>query len=228
MFSYRNQSLPATYGLIILLVAVFVIETLIGGSTNPQVLLTMGAKTNNLVTSGQWWRLITPMFLHIGFMHLFMNCFSLYIVGQYLEPILGKIRFIIVFLISGVVGNLASYAFGSSYALSAGASTSIFGLFASFIALGIMYSSNNYIREMGKSFLGLIILNLAFDLFAAGIDIWGHIGGAIGGFLITFVVGITGARKTNIYVRILAVIALVAVSYYMYSKGMGAYGNTGI
>ena len=223
MFSKENKTY-VTWFLLAVTVFVFILETIMGGSENVDVLVKMGAKTNNLVQTGEWWRLITPIFLHIGILHIFMNGFTLLYVGQFLEPLIGHWRFFVLYMLSGITGNLASFAFGSSNALSAGASTSLFGMFAAFLALGLMYRENRFMAEMGKSFLGLIVVNLLMDLTMSGIDIWGHLGGAVGGFFLAYALGLPGIKRPKMLYRILALVIVVVISYYMYVKGMTVYG----
>ncbi|KRM15192.1 membrane-associated serine protease [Companilactobacillus nantensis DSM 16982] len=205
-------------------IGIFLVETLAGGSQNYRTLLLMGAKTNSLVQAGQWWRLITPIFLHIGIFHIFMNGFTLLYVGQILEPMVGHWRFFVIYMLSGVMGNLASFAFGAENVISAGASTSLFGMFAAFLALGVIYRENRFLRELGKSFLGLIAVNLLMDLTMSGIDIWGHVGGAIGGLLLGYALGLPKISRPKMVFRILAIVLVVVISYYMYAKGMIVYG----
>lgn len=213
-----------TWTLLAVTIGVFIVESLVGGSQNYQALLLMGAKTNNLVQAGQWWRLITPIFLHIGIFHIFMNGFTLLYVGQILEPMVGHWRFFVIYMLSGIMGNLASFAFGANNVISAGASTSLFGMFAAFLALGFIYRENRFLRELGKSFLGLIAINLLMDLTMSGIDIWGHVGGAVGGLLLGYALGLPKISRPKMIFRILAILVAVAISYYMYAKGMIVYG----
>jgi len=213
-----------TWVLLAVTIGVFIVESLVGGSQNYQTLLLMGAKTNNLVQAGQWWRLITPIFLHIGIFHIFMNGFTLLYVGQILEPMVGHWRFFVIYMLSGIMGNLASFAFGANNVISAGASTSLFGMFAAFLALGLIYRENRFLRELGKSFLGLIAINLLMDLTMSGIDIWGHVGGAVGGLLLGYALGLPKISRPKMIFRILAILVAVAISYYMYAKGMIVYG----
>lgn len=220
----RESKAYVTWTLLVITIGVFIVETLSGGSQNYQTLLLMGAKTNALVQSGQWWRLITPIFLHIGIFHIFMNGFTLLYVGQILEPMVGHWRFFVIYMLSGIMGNLASFAFGANNAISAGASTSLFGMFAAFLALGIIYRENRFLRELGKSFLGLIAINLLMDLTMSGIDIWGHVGGAIGGLFLGYALGLPKISRPKMIFRILAIVIVVVISYYMYVKGMIVYG----
>ena len=214
-----------TWGLLIVIAVVFLLESMQpGGSTSVNTLLAMGAKTNSAVQAGDWWRLITPIFLHIGVLHILTNGFTLYFVGTMLEPLIGNTRFFTIFMLSGITGNLASFAFGANNAISAGASTSLFGLFAAFIALAVIYRENHFMSELGRTFAALIILNLVLDLTMAGVDIWGHIGGALGGFLLGTALGLPGIKRPNILIRVVAVILCLGMSYFFYSRGMVVYG----
>ncbi|WP_439794965.1 rhomboid family intramembrane serine protease [Secundilactobacillus kimchicus] len=124
-----------TISLIALMVIVYLLMTAAGGAGNPQVLMAFGAKINVLIDAGQWWRLVTPMFLHLSFEHILLNMVTLYFLGLQIEALFGHWRFLILFVVSGIGGNLASFAFDPN-ALSAGASTAIFGLFGAFLMLG--------------------------------------------------------------------------------------------
>ncbi|HCD07352.1 MAG TPA: rhomboid family intramembrane serine protease [Lactobacillus sp.] len=223
LFNRQSKSY-VTWLLLLVTVAMFLVESLLGGSQNLNTLILLGAKTNSLIQKGQWWRLITPMFLHIGIFHIFMNGFTLLYVGQVLEPMIGHWRFLILYVLSGITGNLASFAFGANNALSAGASTSLFGMFGAFLALALIYRENRFLTELGKSFLGLIVVNLLMDLTMSGIDIWGHIGGAIGGLLLGYALGIPRINRPKMILRILAIVIVVVISYFMYVKGMIVYG----
>ncbi|PMD73414.1 rhomboid family intramembrane serine protease [Companilactobacillus nuruki] len=220
----RQSKAYVTWGLLAITIGVFLVETFSGGSKNINTLIMLGAKTNGLVQEGQWWRLITPIFLHIGVFHIFMNGFTLLYVGQILEPMIGHWRFFIIYIVSGIMGNLASLAFGANNAISAGASTSLFGMFAAFIAIAYIYRENRFLTELGKSFLGLIVINLLMDLTMSGIDIWGHVGGAIGGLLIGYALGLPKINRPKMILRILAIVLVVVISYFMYVKGMIVYG----
>lgn len=223
--SYRREQPIVTWALLIIIAVVFLLESISpGGSTSVNTLTFFGAKTNYLVQNGDWWRLITPIFLHIGVMHILTNGVTLYFVGTILEPLIGHTRFLAIFLLSGITGNLASFAFGANNAISAGASTSLFGMFAAFLALALVYRENHFLSELGRTFLALIIINLLLDFTLSGVDIWGHIGGAAGGFLLGIAFGLPGIRRPNMVIRIVAVLACIVMSYFLYSKGMVVYG----
>lgn len=220
----RQSNAYVTWTLLVLTIGVYLVEVLAGGSQNSNTLMTMGAMTNVSIQTGDWWRLITPIFLHLSVFHIFMNGFTLLYVGQILEPMIGHWRFLTIYLLSGITGNLASFAFGSDNTISVGASTSIFGLFAAFLALEFIYRENRFMTEIGKSFLGLIVVNLLLDLLMPSINIWGHLGGALGGLFLGYTLGLPGIQRPKMIFKILSLVVLVVISYFMYTKGMIVYG----
>ncbi|WP_268913306.1 rhomboid family intramembrane serine protease [Lentilactobacillus sp. SPB1-3] len=203
------------------MVVVFGIMTLSGGTENPAVLVEFGAKYNPLIVEGQYWRFITPIFIHIGFMHILMNGITLYFIGQYVENIFGHARFFAIFMISGIIGNFASFAFNDG--ISAGASTAIFGLFGAFLMLGESFQDNPMIVSLARTFLLFVALNIGMDLFVSGIDIAGHIGGLIAGFLSAYIVGVNFDKIPRIK-RIISSIMLLfvagAILYLGFRKNM--------
>ncbi|KRO18551.1 rhomboid family intramembrane serine protease [Lacticaseibacillus saniviri] len=212
----RLNNMPfMTYGLLAITFAVYLLETLKGGSTNTMVLLDLGARYNPLIAQGEWWRLFTPMFLHIGLMHLVVNAVSIYYLGMMTEQIFGHARFLAIYLLSGIAGNYVSMVFNAN-ALAAGASTAIFGLFGAFLMLGDNFRENPAIRSIAQQYLLLVGINLVFNLFGSGIDIAGHIGGLIGGFLVAGVLGAPNIglinRNRRILMGVVLVIAVVAVA----------------
>ncbi|WP_407887834.1 rhomboid family intramembrane serine protease [Levilactobacillus sp. N40-8-2] len=213
-----NQYPFMTVGLIVIMVLVYGAMTLDGGSTNVNVLITFGAKLNALIQQGEWWRLFTPMFLHIGFTHILMNMITLYFVGIQIEAAFGHTRFLVLFLVSGVGGNVASFCFSNS--LSAGASTAIFGLFGAFMMLGESFWQNPVIRQLTQTFLAFVVMNIIFDLFAPGIDLAGHIGGLAAGFLVAYSLGVPRIGKVNVVKRVVATIVLIGGLVWLYMHGM--------
>jgi rhomboid protease GluP len=172
----------ATWVLLGIIGVVFVVETLLGGSTDVNVLVFMGAKVNVLVAIGQYWRLFTSMFLHIGLLHLFFNGYALLVIGTEIERILGWKRFLTIYFSSGLFGGLASYAFSPN--VSAGASGAIFGLIGALAAFFALHRQQ--LGSWGRKRLGniafLIAINLFFGFTQPGIDNWAHMGGLLSGF----------------------------------------------
>lgn len=129
----------------------------------------------------QSWRLVTPIFVHIGWQHAILNTLSLYFVGPLAERFFGSARFLLLYLLSGVMGNLFHLFFEPSV-VAAGASTSLFGVFAAMAVLGY-FGDNVYMQQLGRNYQMLIVINLFFNLFSPDVGMLGHIGGALGGAL---------------------------------------------
>ena len=194
-----------------------------GTSTDSRVLLQVGAKFNYLmINENQWWRLISAAFIHIGFTHLLLNGISIYFMGLELEPLLGKLRFSIIYLGAAIGGNLFSFAF-NPLNISAGASTSIFGLFASFIGLGYLFPQSKEIKARASNFMILIALNFINSLRNTDIDNWGHFGGALFGLLFTLLVCLPSKsdNKKRIYILLgilLAMVVLLLYGFYNFNR----------
>lgn len=215
-----SQSI-VTMGILIVLLIVFLVEMFLGGSENTNVLMKMGAMSNYAVVVGhQWWRLFTAQFLHIGVMHLVSNAVIIYYMGQYMEPIMGHTRFLVTYLLAGMGGNLMSLAFGSDRGLGAGASTALFGLFGAMTAIGLRNIHNPMISYLGRQAFVLALINLALDIFVPGIDILGHIGGLIVGFLLAIIMGDRVMRTYNPKWRVLAGAVLIFYIVWTVRTGM--------
>lgn len=147
-----------------------------------------GMKINQDILTGEYWRLLTPMFLHGSILHLGFNLYALYILGRRSERFFGSFRFTLLFLIAGITGNLFSFAFTPQWSL--GSSTAIFGLLA---AEGVfLYQHKELFGNRSRSALRQIIqvavINFLIGL-SPGIDNWGHLGGLIGGALFSWFAG---------------------------------------
>lgn len=174
----------STISLILINIIIFIIMSMNGNTLETNTLLKYGAMQNILVFNGQYWRLFTAMFIHIGIMHLIMNMFFLYTVGDIFEFIYGPKNFLILYLLTGIFGNIFTYTFGDSTTVSAGASTALYGLFG--LALGIrkVYKDNPVLNKFGSSFVTIIIINVVYSLISPGVSILGHLGGLIGGYIL--------------------------------------------
>ena len=182
----RHVPLPlaqprVTYVLLAINVLVFLAMTLAGGSENPNVLIRFGAKVNPLIADGQVWRLLTSMFLHIGWVHLFFNGYAMYIFGIQVERLYGSSRFLAIYLLAGLYGSLLSFAFGPG--LSAGASGAIFGLLGAMVAFFRRHRETfgAWGRQQLLNLLVVAGINLALSVAVPGIDILGHLGGLVSG-----------------------------------------------
>jgi len=170
------------------LIAVNVIAYLIM-KLDPNVFI-WGAQANVLVLQGQYWRIFTAMFLHDpnSYFHLGLNMLSLFFIGRAVEVFYGKWRYLVIYLVSGILGGI-SFLLLSPGEVAVGASGAIFGVFG---ALGVFYIINR--RALGAGGSGAImnwvfwlLLNLVFGISAgSGIAIWGHVGGLLGGMIIAY------------------------------------------
>ncbi|HNB54931.1 MAG TPA: rhomboid family intramembrane serine protease, partial [Anaerolineales bacterium] len=147
-----------------------------------------GMKVNEWIAQGELWRLFTPMLLHGGLLHILFNMYALYSLGPALEQHYGHGRFLTLYILAGFAGNVASLALSANPSL--GASTSLFGLFG---AEGVfLYQNREVFGERARAGLNQIIrlagINLLISL-APGIDMWGHLGGLIGGTLFAWFAG---------------------------------------
>lgn len=215
-YNLRNTSF-ITYTLLGIMVFIY----LFGLITNTSYDLIMnGAMINGYVQIGEWWRFITPIFLHLSFLHILMNGITLYYLGTQLEEILGHTRFLVVFLIAGIFGNFASFGF-SNYP-SAGASTALFGLFGVYLMLGESFRDTILSRIAGNVLL-LIVINVVFDLMSPDIDLYGHIGGLISGFLSAYLIGIPmSSNRIPWLKRIISLIILVIFAFLCLKMGYAA------
>ena len=161
------------------------------------------------------YRLVSSIFLHGGIIHLLCNIYSLYILGPQLESFLGKTKFTLVFILSGVIGNLLSLTVLQDNIVSVGASGSIFGLLGALLYFGYHYRV--YLSGVIKSqIIPLILLNLSMGLFIFGINNFAHIGGLLGGLLITMSLGVKyKSSKSDIINGIIMTIIFIAFLVYM-------------
>jgi len=176
-----------TYLFMIINVLVFFYISAQGGTTNIYNLIRFGAKYNPLIAAGEYYRLITNIFIHIGIWHLLLNTYALKALGKDIESIFGSVKFILIYLISGLFGSLGSFIF--SKAVSAGASGAIFGLMGAYLYFGIRKPAVFSFRY-GLNILSILAINIIFGLSNPSIDNYAHIGGLIGGYLTSSALGL--------------------------------------
>jgi rhomboid protease GluP len=186
-------SLPAvrpvvTYTLVVLNLLIFVLQMASQYLYRYDYVAAAGVKANELILQGQWWRFFTPMFLHGSILHIGFNMYALFLIGPTLERLYGHKRYLVLYILSGIAGNISSFIFTPNPSL--GSSTAIFGLLS---AEGIFLYRNREI--FGKAaqrgltrIISIAMVNLVIGL-TPGIDNWGHIGGLIGGLLFAWFAG---------------------------------------
>lgn len=137
------------------------------------------------VSSGEWWRLVTPMFLHANFTHLLFNSMSLFLFAPPLEQMLGKVRFLIVYIASGIIGNIGTYLAEPLDYVHVGASGAIFGLFGVYVFLTV-FRKELIGRDQSKMIMTLLIIAVLSTFINSNINIMAHLFGLAGGFLLSF------------------------------------------
>ncbi len=210
-----------TFFLIIMNVLMFVYIETVGSSTNTMDLIEYGAKYNPAIVDGEWWRIFTSMFLHIGVLHLFMNMLALYFLGEAVERIFGSKRFLFIYFLGGIFGGVASFA--TNDAIAAGASGAIFGLFGALLFFGI-HHKRLFLQTMGTSLFVVIGINIAFGFMVPQIDNGAHLGGLIGGFIASQIIHLP--KKRERIKQLLALIVYVGVIGFLVMYGLDRAQNT--
>lgn len=206
---FKSKKPYVTYGLIILNVIMFLLMYVLGnGSKDIETLVKFGALYRPYVLNGEYFRIISTAFLHIGVVHLLVNCYSLYVIGSQMESFLGKVKFLFIYLFSAISGSLMSLIFTD--AVSAGASGAIFGLLGSMLYFG--YNYRVFLGNVLKSqIIPLILLNLFIGMLP-GIDNAAHIGGLVGGVFSTMAVGLR--HKTSTFEKVNGII--ISILYIVF------------
>ncbi len=204
----------------ILAVNVFIyLLMLMTGSYEPAEIMhslyNFGALHRGLIIDGQWWRLLTSAFVHLGFLHLFFNMYAFLYAGLILEPLLGRFKFLFVYLSLAFLSGLTSvYVFANT--TSAGASGAIFGMYGLILSLVITGVIRKKMRI--SLFLSLVIFTAynLYNSFEAGIDYAAHVGGFLWGFVLGFLILPFLKKEAKISYKI-ATTLVFAVSITAYS-----------
>lgn len=203
-----------TYTLIIIMFVLMILMSVFGsGSTSINTLKKFGALIKDKNPIG----LISSMFLHIGLIHFILNAWALKILGEQTESFYGHIKMLIIFIYSGIVGNLLSLILMPSNTISAGASGAIFGLMGSILYFAL--NQRTYMAEaLRKQILPVIIVNLMLGFVISGINMYAHLGGLIGGMIISIALGVkyktSKSEKINGFIA--SVILIGVLSYLAY------------
>lgn len=181
------------------------------------VLAKFGANNILLVKNGEIYRLLTCAFLHVGLIHLVVNMYSLRVIGPSVEGLIGKGKFVFIYLISAISASLMSLVFVDSNIVSVGASGAIFGLMGALLYFGYHYRL--YLNDAIKTqIIPVILFNLIIGFMMPGIDNGAHIGGLIGGYLATMAIGIKNKseKKDMINGWIVLILYLAFLSYIVF------------
>lgn len=206
--SYEGAGALVTKTLIAANVGIYLLELALGGQVNGtgNRIYTDGVLYGPVVANGDWWRLISAAFLHYGPIHLGMNMLALWWFGAAVERVLGRGRYLLLYLVSGLAGSAGALLM-TPESLTVGASGAIFGILG---AAFVLERQRTYV--LGGGAVSIIVLNLAFTLFIPGISIGGHLGGLAGGALGILALSRFG-RGHAVYGRpgVVGVLGLVAI-----------------
>jgi rhomboid protease GluP len=223
-----SRATPVTYALLGANVAVFLLMTIVSsGTEDSSTLIAFGAKTNALLQSGEWFRLITPIFIHAGIFHLLLNSYALWMVGMQVEKLYGSARFLLIYLLSGVGGVAGSY-IGQTIlprffdAPSVGASGAIFGLFGVLAVFGFRYRRElppAIRRAVTAGVLPVIVINLFIGLSIPFIDNSAHVGGLLTGATLALVIPYIAPGRERVSKTGLLIMAVcVAIVLYCFAQ----------
>lgn len=204
------------------------------------VLIAYGAKLNYLIKDNhEWWRFVTPVFIHIGLAHLLVNMYGLWMIGPYVERLYGSAKFVVLYVATGIVGVVASYfcvrpglavgpvgrfLFRAADGPAAGASGALFGLVGVLFVFGIKFRRElpeGFKRAFGTGLVPIILLNLFIGYIGRGfIDNAAHLGGLLSGALFALAINYKRPNeRTSVAIswRVLQILALalVVVSFVM-------------
>ena len=206
---FRNNEKPIiTTSLIVINVIVYLLSIV-----NYNFILNTFANYYLHIKNGEFYRLLTSTFVHANIIHLLFNMYALYVIGPVVEKYYGKLKFLLIYLGSGIIGSLFSVVL-TNYA-SVGASGAIFGLFGALLFFGYKYRAtlDGFLKS---SIVPTLILNLIIGLVIPGIDISAHIGGLIGGVLLSYSVGVVNKGKNKDRINgIIVIIIMLAFLFYM-------------
>lgn len=199
-----------------------------GSMEEQKALIKLGGKLNFLIDSGQTWRFVSPMFLHFGLIHILLNGYALYLLGKMIENVYGKRRFLIIYLVSGIAGVVASYL--SSPSMSVGASGAIFGLIGAATVAGYKHKEDIppfFHRFYGRGMIPWILFNLILGFSIDRIDNSAHVGGLIGGTVMALFLRakIDSKYKPGIFKQIVLSLTALACVLVMVFTIVNMFGN---
>ena len=204
-----------SYILIAVNIIIFALMYLIGnGSEDSQTLINFGANMGALTKNGEYFRLISCAFLHIGVLHLVCNMYSIYAVGPTVEYFYGKLKFIFIYFYSAIIASLFVLIFQGDGVVTTGASGAIFGLMGALLYFG--YSYRGYMGNRAiSSVVSVIIINLFIGFTTPGISNAAHIGGLIGGLAMSYMLGANVDDKKTVKINGI-IITLILTGFLIY------------
>ena len=192
--TFKPKKIIITKIIMAICILLYILSVVIVYNNGASVLLNIGNNNYVDIQKGEVYRLILSVFLHVNIFHLLCNMYALYIIGTQLETFIGKFKYLLVFLISAIVGNLLSCVVSNN--ASVGASGAIFGLLGAILYFGYHYRL--YLGSVIRTqIIPVIIINLLLGFMWPGIDNAAHIGGLVGGYLSMMALGIKDKTETS-------------------------------
>ena len=211
IFLKKDQPI-VTYSIILLNIIVFMLSLL-----DYNMIINCFANYYINVKNGEIYRLLTACFVHANFLHIFFNMYALYYIGPMVEKYYGKLKYLLIYLGSGIMGSLFSVVLSNN--VSIGASGAIFGLFGSMLYFGYKYRAtlDGFVRS---GIIPVLFINLILGFIVPNIDVYGHIGGLVGGLLLSYIVGVYRKckKKNTINGLIIITILIASLSYMLIIK----------
>lgn len=182
-----------------------------GGGIDARVLVRLGAKFGPLIVAGEWWRMVTAMFLHAGLLHIGMNLWCLFDLGPTVESLFSTPKFLVLYLTTGIVGFVFSF-FWSPMGLSIGASGSVLGLVGVLIGATFHHGrlGRDYRSQLWRWVIYIFAIGLIGGLFGMGTDNAAHLGGLVSGLALGYFIP-EGEPDTRFSENLWNLLALVSV-----------------
>jgi len=215
-----------TWAIVLAAVLVWLVTEMVGSSQDDRTLMQLGANVSMLVRYGEWWRLVSSVFLHVGWLHLFFNAYACSIFGAFVERSSGRWHIFVIFLTSGIAGSVAS-AFLGAHVMSAGASGGVFGLVGAATVIALRFKDmfpTRIRRFLVTNFLFIAALNVAYGLMEPHIDNLAHGGGFAAGVALGFCLREPGEDRLKgvfraVGIVLLAVLAVASALQVRYAAG---------
>ena len=172
---------------------------------------TLEAPTGGLA-GGQWWRLLTSIFLHAGLLHLAFNAYALWIFGTVMEREVGRLTMLGVFLTTGVFAGAASYAFAPGFTVAVGASGAVFGLVGAFIAYNYLRRHHVMAQARLRAALSMLLINALIGISIPAIDWRAHLGGVVAGVIAGLAVDPSRPPALRRLLTVLGLVGIVATA----------------
>lgn len=190
-----NLMLSAIWAIFVLMLTQTGFGAILGEFSN-STLIRWGSQYSPAIVRGQWWRLGTAMFLHGGLMHIAFNSYALYILGPALEHLFGHGRTLVMYLGAGLIASTTSFMMGSAYTNAIGASGAIFGLMGGYLYY-TWYLPGAARRRLWSGIWPTLLINLVIGITVPFIDNWAHLGGLVGGFMLSAIVGLPAEKHLS-------------------------------